>query len=348
MSPLLTDAQIEALPLDECEAELRDAILATAVPPPAHRPVRVRGWSIAGLAATATAAVLAVALIGGGDKLGTSPERAWAAPAVRVANAVPRLLLGEAGWKVTRADQFRVEEGEMSFSKDGRTLDLHWRGTDDHVDWVKDRAHSSKRLPDVRVLGATARVFEYDGSNRDFTALWRAGEYTMELRTSGAEGVARLTAQEYSALLASLKQVSVDEWLSAMPPSVVLPVDSEETIDAMLAELPLPEGFDKSALLGDESVRDRYQLGARVSGAVACAWIAQWADAKKAGDDGARDEAVAAMATARDWPILREMNAAGDYPEVVWDYADAIAGDATITAGKTLTVEESVDAALGC
>jgi hypothetical protein len=40
------------------------------------------------------------------------------------------------------------------------------------------------------------------------------------------------------------------------------------------------------------------------------------------------------------------MDAEGDYPEVVWQYAEAVAGNGTIEAGKTLTVEESYQAAL--
>ena len=46
--------------------------------------------------------------------------------------------------------------------------------------------------------------------------------------------------------------------------------------------------------------------------------------------------------------VLNQMNADGDYPEVVWEYADAIAGDGTIMGGKRLTVEESYKDALGC
>ena len=30
------------------------------------------------------------------------------------------------------------------------------------------------------------------------------------------------------------------------------------------------------------------------------------------------------MGTSRQWPVLQEMDADGDYPEVVWDYADQV------------------------
>jgi hypothetical protein len=337
----ISDEQLHGLALGAAEAELREAILRTAVPAP--RRLRVRGWSIAGLTATAAVAVLAVTLIGGGDELGTSSERAWAAPALRVANAVPRLLLGEEGWTVIRADEFRIDDGEMTFAKDGRTLDLHWRGKPGFARWVRDRANGSTRLPDVELLGTTAVVFRYDEALDDFTALWRTDGNTMELRSGSLGGEPRLNAEDFRRLLASLRAVSVDEWLSAMPASVVLPVDSEKAIDGILADIPLPDGFDRAALQED-AVRDRYQLGARVAGAVACAWIAQWAR----GDAAQRDEAVAALRSSHGWPILHEMRASGAYPDVLWQYADAVAGDGTVMGGRPLTVQESYKQALGC
>jgi hypothetical protein len=76
------------------------------------------------------------------------------------------------------------------------------------------------------------------------------------------------------------------------------------------------------------------QLGARVAGAVACGWIALWVEARAAGDEAGAQRATTALASARDWPVLREMQAEGDYPRVLWQYADALAGDGTIAGGK--------------
>jgi hypothetical protein len=46
--------------------------------------------------------------------------------------------------------------------------------------------------------------------------------------------------------------------------------------------------------------------------------------------------------------VLQEMDDEGDYPEVVWEYADALATNASVSGGKPLTVEESYASALGC
>jgi hypothetical protein len=345
----VTDDQILALDLHELEAELRDAIVAERRPGSAkpsrgrRRPLR---WGVPGLAAAAAAGVvlLAIALAGGGEELGTSPERAYATSAVRVANAVPRLLIGEPGWRVTRADEFTVGDGEMTFRNGSRTVDLHWRSGSTR-DWLADRANSADKLAPVEVRGTPATVFRYRGSTNDFTALWRSGGHTMELR---AGFPARLSLEEYRRVLASLTAVGVEEWLAAMPPSVVLPAHTGRAVDEMLAGIPLPAGFDTSELKRDPAVRDRYQLGARVAGAVTCGWIERWVAARRSGDTAAEAEALEAMQTSRRWPILREMQAVGDYPKVVWSFADAMAGEGSVPAGRPMSVAEGYRSAFGC
>ena len=61
-----------------------------------------------------------------------------------------------------------------------------------------------------------------------------------------------------------------------------------------------------------------------MAGTVACLWFRQWGAATRGGDTAAAAEAVKAMATSRHWPILREMNSEGDYPEVLWEDAAAM------------------------
>jgi hypothetical protein len=70
-----------------------------------------------------------------------------------------------------------------------------------------------------------------------------------------------------------------------------------------------------------------------VTGTVACLWFRQWGKATRTGDTAAAEEAVKAMATARHWPILREMNADGDYPEVLWEDAAAMPRGYYVWAG---------------
>jgi hypothetical protein len=346
----IADAEVGRLTLEAAEHHLRDAILANPRAADARQPVRRRfagrRWPVAGLGVTGAAITLVLLLAGGDGGIGPTPQRAWAAPALKVANAVPRLLIGLPGWSVTRADEFRVDDGEMTFSDGTRSFDLRWISVSQLQDKLRDRASSADRLDDVEVLGTPATVFRYRGAVDDFTAIFKSGRYALEFRT--AKDRERLDAQGFARVLASLKVVGVDEWLGAMPPSVVLPAKSDEAVRAMLEGVPLPDGFDAGRLADEAAVRDRYQLGAKVSGAVACAWLKQWVDARRAGDTDAERAAEKAMATSHNWPVLLEMASAGGYPDVLWEFADAMNGDGTVVGGTVLTVEESYPSALGC
>jgi hypothetical protein len=133
---------------------------------------------------------------------------------VRVAQAVPRLLITEPGWTVTRADQFTVDEGEMTFTDGTRIIDLQWNDRR-FAGFIKNRDDKTKRIGSLDVPSGKAIVLRYTGPGAYFTALWPSGRYTMELRSSA------LRMDELRKLLGSLRQVSVHAWLRAMPASVV-------------------------------------------------------------------------------------------------------------------------------
>ena len=304
---------------------------------------RPRRWSArrlfrfaAPVAAAAAAALVAWITLSGGTS-----DRAWAAPLVRVAESVPRLLVDEPGWEVTRADQFSVDFGEMTLANGERRLDLKWLPAGRYERAVALRVAEMDDLATTPAARAQARLFRYPDTS-DYVAVWLEGDYMVEAR-----GLAP-NAEEFRVTLAALDEVDVDTWLSAMPASVIQPALQAEVVEEMLADIPLPPGFDRTKIATSSAVRDRYQLGAQVAGAVACAWIDRWLTARRAGDEDGAREAVAAMATASSWPVLQEMEEEGDYPKVLRQYATAMAGDGLVPAGKLLTVEESYEAALGC
>ena len=291
--------------------------------------------AVPALASVIAAAIVAVAVLGRGS------ESAWAAELVRVAEQAPRLLVDAPGWRVTRADQFGADLGEMTFSNGERELELRWSPAQRLAQTLRDRGDKVDVVTTVRAGGAEIRVFRYRGTN-DFTAVWVRGDSMLELRGFAAD------AATFASAVVSLRGVDVDSWLSAMPESVVKPESRAQVVEEMLSGVPLPAGFDTAALRRGDVVRDRYQLGAQVAGAVACSWLKHWSEARHSGDETAARAAVDAMATSNRWPVLLEMNELGDYPEVLWQYADAMATNAAIAAGKALSVEESYAAALGC
>ena len=286
----------------------------------------------------AAAAVIAVVIVGVVQIGRNGSDSAWAAPLVEFAESSPLLLMDEPGWVVSRADE-HGDEGEMTFTKDHREADLHWR-TGSYEEWTEDRADSAVMTTSVTVLGQRAQVTQYPGGDRtqgNFAALWPEGARTLEFRVAAAD------LAEFERLLGSLVRVDVDTWLSAMPDSVIGPDGRAAAVQEMLADIPLPPGFDPTSLESGE-LKDRYQLGAEVTGAVACAWVEQWATGKERGDNAAVDEAVAAMATSHDWAILKEMEAEGAWPDSVRLVADSMAGDGLIDG--MIPVEDS--SLIGC
>ncbi|MGH2909701.1 MAG: hypothetical protein ACRDK8_10440, partial [Solirubrobacteraceae bacterium] len=133
-------------------------------------------------------------------------------------------------------------------------------------------------------------------------------------------------------------------WLRAMPPGVVKSADSGQAIRLMLKGIPLPPGFDAAKIRGAHLVHDRYQLGAAVTGTIACMWIADWNHARKTGDTQTVKRAIAAMATAPHWPILRQMAHQGGWTQVLIGYAKAMPSGTWY--GRPLMPD--VNSGLGC
>jgi hypothetical protein len=336
---LLRDARPHTLgPSREIVDAARAALLAdiAGARRPWWRRRRLFGIAAPAVAAAVAAVAVAVMLADRGD------GHAWAAALVRIAEAAPRLLVDEPGWEVTRADELSVDYGEMTLANGDRRLDLKWLPAGQYQHAVDKRAAEMDDLATAPAGGAEARVFRYPGTN-DYVAVWLLGDYTVEARGLAAD------ADAFRATLASLHEVDVDTWLSAMPESVIAPARQAEVIDEMLAGIPVPPGFDSTAIQATEAVRERYHLGAQVAGAVACAWIERWVAARDAGDEAAAREAVEAMATARTWPVLLEMDDEGDYPEAIWEYAAAMATNGDVAAGRPgMKVGETYRTALGC
>jgi hypothetical protein len=365
----ITDAELQALPVEEIEAQLCAMIMSEPrVPEPGRarrsasaRLARLRAATHRRVPARAFAfAALVAALVAGGVVLpgtgmfGRDSRNAFAASAVQVANAVPRLLIGEPGWTVQSANDFRVASGEMTFAKGDGSIGLYWRPAADHAHFVRDRAAGADHTT-LDVLGRRVDVFASDGPSRPFrmrhfTALWLQQGYSMEFRS---EAVSRTepgqTVADFERVLRSLRMVTVDAWLSAMPSSVVRPADHDKAVAAILADIPLPPDFDFRALESRTAVKDHNQLVIEATGAAACSWVERWVAARRTNDEATAAAAVSAMATSRRWPALRRMPEGG-FQEMIWQFADAMA-TGTMAPNGRVTVDEiyrSAVSALSC
>ncbi|GAA1567611.1 hypothetical protein GCM10009789_21320 [Kribbella sancticallisti] len=313
------DDTVRRLPAADAASDLLEEIVTSTAPTPELRPNRRRRTIVL----VAAAAAIVVALTGVFFPRGNpaAPVSAYGAEVLAVAEANQRLLLDAPGWKVSRVDEFTAEEGEMTFANGNKRLDVHWRPAAQYDTFLADRAHGNTQQP-ITLLGQNGTMFQYSNGQTkttDFTTILPVkGKNFLEIRTDvGSEAA-------YRELIGKLKPAGVEQWLDALPASSVKPDENKKVVDGMLEGLPKPDGFDKASLY-TQTVSDRYQVGARVTGAVSCAWLDQWTAAKKSGDTAKVAEAVAAMKTSHTWKILKEMDKQGDYPETIWEYADTIA-----------------------
>ena len=215
------------------------------------------------------------------------------------------------------------------------------------------------RVSETSLLGEQVYVVETEFRNEG-----EEPTSSFDLQLPPANGVyvdisaSGMSAKRFQEVLGSLYSADVDTWLAALPADVVRPVDRPDVVAGMFEGLPIPPEVDTEALEQEAGALDRYQLGAKVSGAVACAWLDQWAEGVKSGDDAAVAEATEAMSGSRDWPILKEMADEGGWSQVVWEYSrdmerndrEALLGTSGTETidGKTYELGPSYASGLGC
>jgi hypothetical protein len=177
----------------------------------------------------------------------------------------------------------------------------------------------------IPALGVTAYVdprgesapIQGGPGDRLMVAIWKEDDHVIELRASVPD------LAGFRERLGWLRRVDAEDWLNAMPTKVVKAAEYGATAKAMLRGIPLPPRFDPSSIPDLGLTMDRYQVGAAVGGAVACAWLDRWGEARATGDTAAAREAeVVLMASERRWPIFREMAKEGAFPATVIEYAE--------------------------
>jgi hypothetical protein len=324
-------------------------------------------YVVAGLSAAAVLVIFVVGGIwigqsGGQSDLATDTLVAPTSTAIATSSTLvdlapgmlPRVLVDDPDWSIVYVHH---EEGSNADGKfvnaDGKFVvsDLKFgngeaeaelrMNSGAHADLdalIADRVRDANRLGDQEIWDTTAVIVDI-GQGANFTAMWESNAVEYEFVAYDTD------ESTFRGLLTSLIQTTEEKWIATLPDTIV--TDRSAATTEYLADIPVPSGFDTTSL-GEGPIEHWYQVGADVVAAVTCAWIEQWADAKAADDDAAIDRAIDAMATSRDWGILHEMSMEGEFSNVVWEYADAIASDGTIVAGEVTTVEASYQRAFGC
>jgi len=267
---------------------------------------RHRSISI-GFGLVCVAAIAVLVVLGGGSvgsvKDGGRPT--FAAAAVKVAEANPRLLVTAPGWSIVHANSFEVDSGGLTYryrshaayGPHAKRLTLSWHPVRLYRLVLRERQRSGTAKAST-VLGRRATTFRKRGSSDSVTILSPQGEVFVEISASRTDN---------ATVLRSLRSVGVDRWLAAMPAEVVQPASRSEAIARMLDGVPLPPGFDLATLETESHLTSRFELGRTVAGTVACGWLESWSAATRSRDAAAARKAVEGMAGARHWPVLLQM-----------------------------------------
>jgi hypothetical protein len=228
--------------------------------------------------------------------------------------------------RISGDNQHPRESGMLPASVRQRRVEINWRpgSAKQSIAWIKKTPHPhGRKTTELPVLGTMAYVderaefFVNQGGpgNRQMVAIWEEGGDVYELRAA----VPDLPAFEER--LDWLTKVDPQSWLDALPAKVVAPAEYNSTVREALKGIPTPKSFAPARVPNEHLVTDRYQVGARTAGTVACLWLRQWGSARRSGDSASEEEATKAMGTSRHWPILRWMTHEGAYSQVLWEIA---------------------------
>ncbi|GAA0564879.1 hypothetical protein GCM10010172_55440 [Paractinoplanes ferrugineus] len=322
--------------LDGAAQTLLEEIMSSA-PAPSRRAM-TRRLVTAAAAAAVLVAILGVAAVARRHQpapphqaLPQAPSTTGAAPAaagprtysafvLQAAEENPRLLIDEPGWKATTVYGFAEKSGTIGFTKGTHKLEMNWYEAARYDDYYRDRSEVSAREK-ATVAGRPGSLVTY--SEHDWAIMLEPSNGTfVELRTDGDWKRA-----DFDRTVSHIVEADVPTWLDALPAEIVTPAEAGAAADKILADVPLPPGFDKSAV-GRFGTNDPYQFGANVTGLVGCGWLDEWERAKKAGDFAAQKRASQAMSSSHKWKVLNDMNAEGDWPEAVWEIGDKMADGA--------------------
>ena len=361
MIPKLTDDAVSRLPLESARAELLEEIMTTVAPdrtttdePLRERHGPGRRWLVPLAAAAVVAGIAASSLwweqVGEGTgPSGSTPvaglpsgaSSGQPAPSPEPAPSVAsghRAVLDAPGWTVEHTEASDDGYGEVYYASGRSSLEITWYPAKSYASYVEDRAHivdpPAPGRP-VEVLGRPGQLWAY--SAKDHTVIREVQDgHWMEFRGSGMDEAG------YLALLAQLRLVDLQGFEQALPQRFVTDTERADTVDGILAGITAASGvgYPDGRPGGPKSEeQDPYQLGAEVAGSYACAWLDEFATATDAGAAARAAEAARVLSTSHDWPVLDQMNPSGDYPEVLWEYADQAA------AGQ---VPAGYDGGLGC
>ncbi|MEQ4522443.1 hypothetical protein [Nocardioides kribbensis] len=325
--PVISDDEVARLPLSAGRADLMEQIMSTPVldhPATTSTDRPRRRWPAVAASAAAVALVAAAPLLlRDGTPAPAGPAGSTGQPAPACADvpgtlgATGAAVTGPFGWLAV--DGWRatyVAERNVSYTGPAGDLEITRYDADAYPCYVADRAEVPL-VGEVDLLGRTSDLRAYGPTDHAVMRSPQDGSF-IEVRGSGMDEAA------FRDLLAGVRLTDEATFAEALPESVVTPAEVRSTMEGMLEGVETPPGFD----LDDVKVtgyNTRYHVGAPLTAAVTCGWVAVYAEAAASDDDAADDAAVSAMRASRDWPVLREMAPQGDWSPWIWQVGDDMA-----------------------
>ncbi len=330
MNPLLTDEAVAELPLHGGRAALLEEIVGTPVSADDQAPVRADRAAHTRVHRRWLAPVVAAAVVGA-----LATGSAWWGAAVHddsrpqppvAATPQPdtyRAVLEADGWTLASAyESPQGRMGEVGYDDGSATLSINWYPASGY----DERYDSRRRITDpgsdgqpVEVLGLPSHMWTYSADDHTVLRPVQDGHF-LEIRGSG------IGEPEFIDLLSRLRLVDAAGFDASLPESFVSKAERSSRVAILLdgieehAQPLLPAGVSRASITSEQS--DPVQVGSDVANQVTCAWLAQYAKARQAGDRTSAEEAVAVMKTSRKWPVLTQLKDASDVPEWVWVVTD--------------------------
>ena len=247
-----------------------------------------------------------------------------------------QVVLEVPGWTLTSAVDDPTYGGSLGWEHGAEEVELTWYPADQYASYVRDRQQVGPERA-VSALGQDGKGFSYgrfdqppangtvvvdptadpnpdDPDVPDLTR-WQAlfppvGDWFLEVDVRLHDGSA------IRPMLGRLTRVDRDAWLAHLAAADTVVPDAGTSFLAEAGRgVPLPPGVTVTV----EDLRlpqDAYQARASYVVPVLCGWARELRDARASGDAGTEQQAVAALEGSADWPVVRAMHAAGDFPQV--------------------------------
>jgi hypothetical protein len=317
--------------LDGAQQSLLEEIMSA--PPvrslPLRRPLRRR------FAATVAAAAAVAGLIGATALLRPAPESPLVQPGIgasagfgaspsagteendeaagrrldlETVASYPRLLIDEKGWKLDVIYGHEGLDGSASWSKDGGTLEFSWSDEKFYQGMYEDRLGVGKPRS-TTVAGQQGDFFGRDKWDHEVLLKPKDGAF-VDIRAGG------MTATRFQQVLDRVVRVGPEDFLAALPQAVVTPGEVRREAAVILADVPMPPGFDLSALR-PEGINSPDLFRGRILRKVGCQWLLEWKRADQAGDAPAAETATAALRGATGWKFVKAEPGGSGWPHQI-------------------------------